>query len=102
MPTSSRAVELSPRSDGARYRRVTLALAPDGGLALASHEMGAAPGAVWGLDDAEVTLTVAADELGPLALALARELLAGHPDAVGRLRDLCEAHGIEARIACWT
>ena len=102
MSTSLRAVELSPRSDGARYRRVTLALAPDGALALASHEMGAAPEAAWGLDDAEMTLTVAADQIGPLVLALASELLAGQPDAVGRLRDLCEAHGIEARVACWT
>jgi hypothetical protein len=99
---SPQTVELSPRSDGARYLRVTLELAADGGLALASHEMGAAPEAAWGLDDAEVTLTVAADQLGPLALALAGELLAGKPDAVARLRDLCEAHGIEARIACWT
>jgi hypothetical protein len=100
--TPSHLVELLPRSDGPRYRRVTLALSRDGALALASHEMGAAPEAAWGLDDAEVTLTVAADQLGRLTLALASELLAGRADAVDRLRELCEAHGVEARVACWT
>jgi len=95
-------VELAPRSDGARYRRVTLRLERDGALALASHEMGAGQDAAWGLDDAEVELTIPADQLGRLALALAGELLAGRADAVARLRAFCEDHGVEARLARWT
>jgi len=41
-------VELAPRSDGARYRRVSLALEQDGALLLTSHEMGASLEAAWG------------------------------------------------------
>jgi hypothetical protein len=95
-------IELAPRSDGARYRRLTLSLERDGVLALASHEMGAHPDDVWGLDDAEVTLTIPADQLGRLAMALAAELLEGQTDALARLREVCDDHGIEARLANWT
>jgi len=99
-------VELAPRSDGARYRRVSLALEADGALLLTSHEMGASLEAAWGLDDKEITVRVAPDQLARLALALALALVAGQlalgKDAVQALSDLCEEHGIDSRTACWT
>ena len=94
-------VELTPRSDGARYRRVALAL--DGGdLVLSSHELGASLEAAWGLDDEEITLRIAPDQLARLALALVAERLAGGEDAVQGLSDLCDEHGVDYRTACWT
>jgi len=50
-------IDLAPRSDGARYRRVTLLLEDDGSVTLRSHEMGAELAAPW-LDDDEVTLAL--------------------------------------------
>jgi hypothetical protein len=95
-------VELAPRSDGARYRRVSLALEKDGALVLTSHDMGASREAAWGFDDEEVTVQIAPDHLAQLALALVAERLAGGKDAVQQLNELCEEHGIDCRTACWT
>jgi hypothetical protein len=100
LPTET--FELAPRSDGARYRRVTLAIEGDGAVVLSAHEMGAAAEAAWGLDDEEVTLSVPADQVGRLALALAAEMLKGGKDAVSRLAEVCDAHDVPCRIACWT
>ena len=104
MRVTSRAhiVELAPRSDGARYRRVSLALEPDGALLLTSHETGASLEAAWGLDDEEVTVRIAPDQLTRLALALVAERLAGGKDAVQTLNELCDEHGVDSRTACWT
>jgi hypothetical protein len=96
------AVELAPRSDGARYRRVSLALEAGGDLLLTSHEMGASLEAAWGLDDAEITLQIAPAQLARLALALVAERLAGGDNAVQALAELCEEHGVDYRTACWT
>ncbi len=54
------------------------------------------------MDDEEVTLSVAPDQVGRLALALAAEVLKGGADAVARLGDICDAHDVPCRIACWT
>jgi hypothetical protein len=94
-------LELLPRADGPRYHSVTLAI-EGGGVVLRSHEMGAKPEDAWGLDDEEVTLTVTADQAGRLALALVAELLRGDRNAVRRLADICEAHDVSCRVACWT
>ena len=94
-------VELTTRSDGARYRRVALAL-DRGDLVLSSHELGASLEAAWGLDDEEITLRIAPDQLARLALALVAERLAGGEDAVQGLSDLCDEHGVDYRTACWT
>jgi hypothetical protein len=99
---ASQRLELAPRSDGARYRRVTLAIARDGAIVLSAHEMGADPRAVWGLDDDEVTLSVPRDQVGRLALALGAEILGGGGDAVRRLAEICEDHQIPCRISPWT
>jgi hypothetical protein len=98
----SHTVELAPRSDGARYRRVALALEAAGDLVLSSHEMGASLEAAWGLDDAEFTVQIAPDQLARLALALVAERLAGGDDAVRALAELCEEHAVDYRLACWT
>jgi hypothetical protein len=95
-------LELTPRSDGTRYRRVTLSVEGDGALAMDSHEMGAGPNDAWGLDDNEVTLSVAPDDVGRLALALAAEILKGGKDAASRLADICEANDVPCRIAHWS
>jgi len=95
-------LELSPRRDGPRYRRVTLAIADDGSLVLHMHEMGASLEAAWGLDDDEATLSVPADELARLVVVLAAEVLKGGDDALARLNGICEAHDISCRIASWT
>jgi hypothetical protein len=94
--------ELAPRSDGARYRRVTLIVEHDGALSLNLHEMGAAIGAEWGLDDEEVTLTVAPGHVGRLALALAAELLKGGGGDLKQLSEICEANDVPCQIACWS
>jgi len=95
-------LELSPRRDGPRYRRVTLAVANDGSLVLHAHEMGGNLEAAWGVDDDEATLSVPSDQLGRLALALAAEVLKGGDDALARLSGICEAHDVRCRIAHWT
>jgi hypothetical protein len=95
-------IELLRRSDGPRYRRVTLIVERSGALALNVHEMGATLEAAWGADDEEVTLSVSPDEVGRLALALAAEVLKGGADAVARLGDICDSNDVPCRIACWT
>jgi hypothetical protein len=94
-------LELAARTDGARYRRVTLMLGGDG-LILSSHEMGGSPEAAWGADDDEVTVSVPPQALGRLTLALAAELLKGRKDAVDRLAEICRAHDVPFRAASWT
>ena len=93
--------ELLPRADGGRYHSVTLAI-EGGGVVLRSHEMGGTLEDAWGLDDEEVTLSVPADQVGRLALALVAELLKGDREAVTRLAEICEAHDVACRVACWT
>jgi hypothetical protein len=94
--------ELAPRSDGARYRRVTLIVEHDGALSLNQHQMGAGPGSEWGLDDEEVTLTVPPAHVARLALALAAELLRGDAGDLQQLSQICEANDVPCRIACWS
>ena len=95
-------IELTPRSDGARYRRVSLVIEPCGALVLRSHEMGASQQAAWGLDDDEVTLSVAADDVSRLAMALAAEMLKGGKGAVARLAERCEDYDVPYQSARWT
>jgi pyridoxine 5'-phosphate synthase PdxJ len=95
-------VELAPRSDGARYRRVTLTVDAYGSITLNAHEIGAETGAGWGLDEEEVTLSVASDQVARLAAALAAEILKGGKDAVSRLAQICEMNDVPCRIACWS
>jgi hypothetical protein len=101
VPVDGPVIELLPRSDGARRRRLTLSHNHDGGLVLTWHEMGAASEAPW-TDDEEVTLEVPKEQLATLALALAEELFRGRTDAVPRLVAICEAHDIEHRVALWS
>jgi hypothetical protein len=95
-------LELAPRTDGARYRRVTLTVERDGAISLKDLDVGDGPGAAWGLDAEEVTLSVPAGAVGRLALALAAEILKGGDGAVGRLAEICETHDVPCRIACWS
>jgi hypothetical protein len=95
-------LELAPRSDGARCRRVTIAVRGDGAITLNAHDMGAGPADAWGLDDEEVTLSVAREHVGRLALALAGEILKGGNDSVQRLTEICEANDVPCRIARWS
>jgi hypothetical protein len=94
-------LELAPRPDGARYRRVTLTVEHDGVVSLLSHERGADLRAAW-QDDEEVTLSVAPDHVARLAAALAAEILSGGRDAIARLAEICEEHDVPCRIACWS
>lgn len=94
--------ELAPRSDGGRYRRVTLALDPDGSVILNALDLGAGAGAEWGLDEEEVSLSVPPEQVGRLALALAAEILKGGKDAVKQLAAICEANDVSCRIADWS
>jgi hypothetical protein len=95
-------IELAPKSDGARYRRITLELEADGAVFLRSHAMGAAFEAVWGVDDEEITVRLPAAEVARLALALIAEQLAGERDAARALIELCETHEIGSETANWT
>ena len=89
-------------SDGARYRRLALELDANGDLILTFHEMGANLEAVWGADDNEVTLRIAGKAVGRLAHALLSERLSGRRDGLEELLALCEEHGVEHELACWT
>ena len=95
-------IELAPKSDGARYRRLTLERRGDGGLLLRSHIMGGAFEAAWGVDDEEITVRLAAGQVGRLALALLAERLTGEVDPAKALIDLCDTHEIEVETANWT
>jgi len=95
-------IDLVRRSDGPRYSRVTLIVERGGALTLNVHDMGATLEAAWGVDDEEITLSVPPDEVPRLALALAAEVLKGGKDALARLGDICDAHDVPCRIACWT
>ena len=95
-------LELAPRSDGARYRRVTLAVDSTGALSLRTHEIGDGALAAWGVDEEEITLSVPEGQVGRLALALAAEVLKGGDGAVQRLSEICESHDVPCRIACWS
>jgi hypothetical protein len=95
-------LELAPRTDGARYRRVTLSTERDGSVTLNCLDLGAGPGAEWGLDEEEVSLSVPPEQVGRLALALAAEILKGGKDAVNQLADICERNDVPCRIACWS
>jgi hypothetical protein len=95
-------IDLLPRSDGPRYRQVTLIVERSGALTLKAHEMGATLEAAWGLDDEEVTLTVAPDQVARLALALSAEILKDGRGATERLAAVCKAHDVPCRIACWS
>jgi len=99
---TSLSLELAPRSDGARHRRVTLALEPDGAVTLNVLDLGAGSGAEWGLDEDEVSLSVPPQQVGRLALALAAEVLKGGDRAVERLARICEANDVSCRIANWS
>jgi hypothetical protein len=95
-------IELAPRSDGARLRRVRLSIERDGALMLNELDLGAHELAAWGLDVEEVTLTVPREAVGRLAAALAAEILSGGQGAVARLRGICEREDVPCRIASWT
>ena len=93
---------LLPPSDGSRYRQLTLALGAGGDLSLTAHEMGASPEAAWGADDHEVSLSLPSEAVARLAFALLAEQLKDRADGFERLRALCERHGVDHRLACWT
>ncbi|MDB5483169.1 MAG: hypothetical protein JWO83_4222 [Caulobacteraceae bacterium] len=89
-------------NDGARFRRMTLELDPDGGITLLSHEMGGTDQAPWGVDDEEITVRLDPEATSRLAFALLAEVLKGRSDAVPALLALAEAHGADAEVANWT
>jgi hypothetical protein len=93
---------LLPPSDGSRYRQLTLALGAGGDLSLTAHEMGASLEAAWGADDHELTLSLPAEAAARLAFLLLTEQLKGRGDGLEHLLALCERHGVDHRLACWT
>ena len=93
---------LLPRSDGPRYRQLTLALSSGGELTLTSHEMGVSLEAAWGDDDHEVTLSLPAGTLARLAFILLSEQLKDRNDGLEHLLMICERHGVAHQLACWT
>jgi hypothetical protein len=64
--------------------------------------MGASLEAVWGADDSEITLHLRGDAVARLAFVLLCERVQGQRGGLERLAALCEQHGIEAELACWT
>jgi hypothetical protein len=93
---------LLPPSDGLRYRQLTVTLGAGDDLTLTAHEMGASLEAAWGADDHEVTLSVPAEAVARLAFVLLAEQLKGRRDGLERLLALCERHGVDHELACWT
>ena len=95
-------LELRRPSDGARYRRVTLAIERHGALTLHEHETGAGQDDGWGLDEHEFTFSIAPDQVSRLALILAGEMLKGEREVAKRLTEICEANDVYCKIACWS
>ncbi|MDR3513869.1 MAG: hypothetical protein P4L73_19700 [Caulobacteraceae bacterium] len=89
-------------ADGARYGRVDVRFAPDGGLEVRRHEMGASDRAAWGEDDHEASLRLSPPAVARLALALLMERYAGRSDALEALKEFCEAQAIAADHDVWT
>lgn len=93
---------LLPRSEGTRYRQLTLVLDASGGLTLTWREMGVTPEAAWGADDNEVTLHVRGEDAARLTFALLSERLEGRPDGLDDLLALCARNNVEHQLARWT
>ncbi len=89
-------------SDGPRYRQIVLTLGAAGDIGLALHEMGGSPTAPWGFDDLEITARLDPAAATRLTFDTLVGRLNGHADALERLLELCEAHGVIPEIACWT
>ena len=90
------------RTDGRRYGRIDVRLAPGGGLMVRRREIGAGDLAAWGEDEHEADLELSPDAVARLALALLQDRYVGQGDALEALRDYCEARDIPARHSVWS
>jgi hypothetical protein len=90
------------RTDGARRHAADLRLGDDGGLTLTHHETGPTLEDAWGADDYEATLEIAPGDVGRLALVLLQTAFAGDPNALAKVKVLCERRGVPFRFAVWT
>ena len=79
---------------------ITLNEASEGGISLTGEDSGDAPRRHFGHDDYEYGLSIAADAIRPLAIALLSEKYAGDASAVSHLQEFCREHDIPCSF--WT
>ncbi len=91
---------LLPATDGARYRQILVAPLRDGGVRLTDFEFG--DEGLWGLDERELTVSIAPEDVACLASKLLAERLNGDVNAAKTLTALCRDHGIEPMIVDWS
>lgn len=73
---------------------ISLDESSDGGINLSGHDVGKAPRECFGSDDYEYVLTIPAESLRLLAMALLMEKYADDASAVSQLRDYCDKHAV--------
>lgn len=88
--------------DGARYDRVDASILPGGGLRIRRRDLGPGEFAAWGEDEHEATLELSPEAVAALVLVLLKANFTGRADALEAVRDVCEAHGVEAQYGLWS
>ena len=82
---------------------ITLAATTSSGgdFEMAGLDIGRAPQEVWGHDDYEYTVTVAAAEKDRLLLALVKKIYGGDPMGTSHLMELLDAEGVPYSFSRW-
>ncbi|MEO1167118.1 MAG: hypothetical protein AAFW97_00245 [Pseudomonadota bacterium] len=98
--TPGHPVELA-REPGPHRRAVGLTLHDNGNVTIDCCDGGPLVEDMMGDADYERVCTVEAKHVPRLAAALLHARFAGDPQAVDRLKALCDAYGIKAQITSW-
>lgn len=89
-------VELFRRSDASGTLVIDAKLKSDGSLEVFFHDIGDAAEQAFGDRDYEHWVTVPAEHVGALALALIEHSWSGNVRAIEAVKGLCQANGIDA------
>ncbi|NNG57129.1 hypothetical protein [Sphingomonas paucimobilis] len=94
-------VQLALR-DEEEFTSVDMALTAEGGIDLSGQDMGPIVKQTWGDDDYEYGVRIAPADVSKLAFALIAEHYHGDLQAVQKVRELAERHGINPQFWDWT
>jgi len=87
------------RHEGKNFRSVYARVGPDD-FRIDTQDMGPTTEEVWGDSDYEFWTKVPKAAWGDLLIALAKEFLSNE-EATDRLKEICQAHGVEHEWDCW-
>jgi hypothetical protein len=87
--------------DEEEFTSINLSLTAEGGIDLSGHDMGPTVRRTWGDSDYEYGIRVAPAHTAKLAFALIAEHYHGDLQAVQKVRELAERHGIAAGFWDW-